>query len=264
MAPPKPCAYPGCGKLVSNGTSRCDVHTSKKESNFNKSQLSSAQRGYGYSWQKLRLVILKRDSGLCQPCLALGKLTQGNIVDHIINKEIGGSDDPENLRVICKPCHMMKTASESAHGRSNTKYEPEWLPQAIIPVTVVCGPPGSGKTTYVKERAEDGDLVLDADVIAAEMFDLPLYHADRDQVSAAIRYRNKMLAGLADAECGYKQAWLIVTANSDAKRQFWKIKYGNLTVMTTDKRECMERIRNDHRRPEAGKKRMIDAVLDWS
>ena len=32
-------------------------------------------------------------------------------------------------------------------------------------VTLVCGPPCSGKTTFVRQRAQPGDLVLDADVI---------------------------------------------------------------------------------------------------
>lgn len=31
---------------------------------------------------------------------------------------------------------------------------------------VICGPPCSGKSTYVREHAEDGDLLVDYDVIA--------------------------------------------------------------------------------------------------
>lgn len=32
---------------------------------------------------------------------------------------------------------------------------------------VICGPPGSGKTTWVRERARPGDLVWDFDDVAA-------------------------------------------------------------------------------------------------
>ena len=268
IAAPKPCSYRGCGKLVRDGSGRCESHKhnktfEKKESNFSKA-LTRHQRGYGYAWEKLRTVILKRDAGLCQPCLALGRLTPGNIVDHIKAKAEAGTDDPDNLQVICKPCHTMKTAGESARGGRYVKYEPEWLPESLIPVSVVCGPPGSGKSTYVNERARLRDLVLDADVIAAEMFHLPIYHADIDKIGAAIRYRNKMLAGLAAEGCGYDKAWLIVTAGTIAKREFWQKKYGNLTVMTTPKRECIERVRNDPRRPESSKKRVINAIFEWS
>lgn len=260
---PKPCGHSGCRNLVRDGSTRCETHKEKKKSNFSR-QLSSTERGYGYAWQKLRLVILRRDGGICQACKALGKLTAGNIVDHIKPKEEGGSDDLDNLQAICKPCHTMKTAKESARGGQYVKFEPEWLPASLIPVSVVCGPPGSGKSTYVKERAGSCDLVLDADVIAAEMFKLPLYHASLEQIIAAIRYRNKMLAGLAEPGCGFGKAWLIVTANTYSKREFWKRKYDNLTVMNTPKPECIERVRNDTRRPENRKNQVVNAILEWS
>jgi len=206
---------------------------------------------------------MQRDAGLCQVCNLKGRLTVGNIVDHIKPKAEGGTDDLGNLQVICKPCHTMKTAGESARGGAHVRFEPEWLPQPLVPVTVVCGPPGSGKTTYVQQHASVGELVLDIDMIAAELFNLPPYHATFEQIKSAIRYRNKLLAGLADSSCGYTKAWLIVTAGSDAKRQFWRGKYGELIIMKTQKRECMERIRNDDRRPDRVKRAAVEAVLQW-
>lgn len=264
-AAPRPCAHPGCGQLVRDGSGRCAKHKgeAKKASNFTK-RLSRHERGYGYAWEKLRLVIMQRDAGLCQVCKAEGRLKPGTIVDHMKPKAEGGSDDLGNLQVICKPCHMMKTAGESARGGERVMFEPEWLPSSLVPVAVVCGPPGSGKSTYVQQHASPGDLVLDADVIAAEMFRLPLYHASFEQIKAAIRYRNKMLAGLADRSCGYAKAWLIVTAGSDAKREFWRLKYGEPIVMTTPKRECADRVRNDERRPERSKRAGIEAIWQWA
>lgn len=69
------------------------------------------QRGYGWRWEKLRKTILARDKHLCQSCLKAGRLTQGNHVDHITPKAKGGTDDPDNLQVLCAPCHREKTAS---------------------------------------------------------------------------------------------------------------------------------------------------------
>ena len=71
------------------------------------------QRGYGTAWDKLRLAILARDCGLCQPCAALGRVTAGNIVDHKVPKARGGSDDESQLQTICAPCHQAKTLAES-------------------------------------------------------------------------------------------------------------------------------------------------------
>lgn len=264
ISAPKPCAHIGCGKLVSNGR-YCPAHLAdgKKASNFNK-RLSRHERGYGYSWEKLRVLVLQRDAGLCQPCWQSGRLTVANIVDHKTPKAEGGTDDLDNLQVICRACHTLKTAGESARGGKGVQFEPDWLPAPVVPVVVVCGPPGCGKSTYVMERAASTDLVLDVDVIAADLFGLALYHANRDQRMAAIRYRNKMLAALGEAACSYSKAWLIVTAGSHAKREFWRGKYRELVVMNTPKLECVERVKNDSRRPEDAKRYAIRAIYEWA
>jgi 5-methylcytosine-specific restriction protein A len=70
-------------------------------------------RGYGTAWDKLRKAIMARDKGLCQPCLRKGRVTAGNAVDHIQPKAKGGTDDPTNLQVICRPCHLDKTMREN-------------------------------------------------------------------------------------------------------------------------------------------------------
>lgn len=77
------------------------------------SRETSARRGYGYAWQQLRLRILERDHGLCQPCRTVGRLTPGRDVDHKINRAQGGTDDEDNLQVTCPACHKAKTAAES-------------------------------------------------------------------------------------------------------------------------------------------------------
>ena len=78
---------------------------------------SRHERGYGSDWDKLRLFVLERDHYLCQVCLEDDRVTPCNIVDHIKAKAEGGTDDPENLRAICKDCHATKTGKEGARGR---------------------------------------------------------------------------------------------------------------------------------------------------
>lgn len=84
------------------------------------SKESRQSRGYGAAWDKIRLRILKRDCGICQPCRREHRLTPGNTVDHIINKAkaatLGWSqtqiDADTNLQTICDPCHKYKTKVE--------------------------------------------------------------------------------------------------------------------------------------------------------
>ncbi len=56
--------------------------------------------------------MLKRDGGLCQCCLAIGRITAAREVDHMNAKAKGGSDDMDNLQAICVSCHRRKTAGD--------------------------------------------------------------------------------------------------------------------------------------------------------
>lgn len=115
QAAPRPCTHPGCGVLVRDGTGRCKAHPPINR--FADPRRGTRQeRGYGSEWDKLRLQILRRDGGLCQPCLAQDRTTRAEAVDHIAPKAEGGTDDPANLQSICRPCHKLKTAAEAARA----------------------------------------------------------------------------------------------------------------------------------------------------
>lgn len=67
---------------------------------------SSAAKGYGAAWRKLRASILARDP-VCGLCGAASV-----VADHIVPRRAGGSDSPENLMGLCRSCHSVKTASQ--------------------------------------------------------------------------------------------------------------------------------------------------------
>ena len=77
-------------------------------------------RGYGSRWDKLRLVILKRDNHLCQACKLEGRITPAREVDHIIPKAKGGTDEQTNLQSLCVEHHRTKTAAEAAEAQGRT------------------------------------------------------------------------------------------------------------------------------------------------
>ena len=110
---PRPCIRPACRHLSRDGTGYCEEHKSQS-SGWNRERRGSAHiRGYGAKWRKDREATLKRDKHLCQPCLKAGRLTPATEVDHIVNKAVGGTDEPSNLQSICSDCHKAKTSLES-------------------------------------------------------------------------------------------------------------------------------------------------------
>lgn len=72
--------------------------------------------------------------------------------DHLIPHSLGGKDTLENLRPSCKRCNSKR------HNRVLNGYGAR--------INVIIGPPASGKSTYVTERAKPSDIVIDFDVIA--------------------------------------------------------------------------------------------------
>lgn len=123
-AAPKACTQ--CGVAVRDGTARCAQHKAAPSGIASKTRASRHERGYGTAWEKLRLVVLARDAGLCQVCLVDGHVTVANIVDHITPKSEGGTDGMDNLRCICKEHHMVKTQQEAARARARGAIDPRY------------------------------------------------------------------------------------------------------------------------------------------
>jgi 5-methylcytosine-specific restriction endonuclease McrA len=69
------------------------------------------------AWLGLRATLIKQRGRRCETC---GKTHDGGqpvrlIGDHIIERKDGGADlDPRNVRLVCIPCHNVKTARERA------------------------------------------------------------------------------------------------------------------------------------------------------
>lgn len=111
----RPCRQLGCPNLVTSRIQKgyCDQHASERTNWHKHTQgLSSAQRGYGYRWRKLRERVLERDKYICQceECKRTGRIKVANDVDHIIPKAKGGTDNLNNLRAINSECHKAKTS----------------------------------------------------------------------------------------------------------------------------------------------------------
>ena len=108
----RPCVHPGCPEL--SHESRCEKHRKQERREHDEHRGSSADRGYGAHWRKIRLAFLAQYP-LCALCQRERKLAPATVVDHI-RPHRGNPElfyDPENLQALCKPCHSKKTVREN-------------------------------------------------------------------------------------------------------------------------------------------------------
>lgn len=180
---------------------------------------------------------------LCRHCHAKGIVRKSDVPDHIIPLAFGGTDDDDNVQCLCHDCHAIKSALESAHTEGAANH-PEWLKPSAIPLTILCGPPASGKTTYILDRANRFDTVIDIDDIL-KLID-PDYQPwgkriDTLVFNKAIRVRNAMLGSLANAHAG--MAWFIVSAPTKEEREWWasKLNATSLVLLHPGTDECKRR-----------------------
>ncbi|QKQ51059.1 HNH endonuclease [Achromobacter denitrificans] len=118
-----PCRHRGCAALVRT-PGYCEKHAGEAVGwKRDHERGSRHERGYGTEWDRLRLLILKRDRYLCQcdECRRTGRVLPATEVDHRIPKAEDGTDDPGNLGAINVDCHKRKTAHESARARARAK-----------------------------------------------------------------------------------------------------------------------------------------------
>ena len=86
-------------------------------------RLTAAQRGYGAAWRKVRTAVLERDGHACQ--LRLPGCTAGaTTVDHILERDRGGTNDPGNLRASCVPCNATRGAQYGNAKRATARTRP--------------------------------------------------------------------------------------------------------------------------------------------
>jgi predicted kinase len=179
---------------------------------------------------------------LCVECERIGLVTAATDVDHIVAKRHGGTDDEDNLQALCHACHSRKTNRE----RGSTH-----MSQTIV--TIVAGPPGAGKTTWVREQMKWGDLVIDVDALYSALSTLPWYEKPDALLPFVIEARDALIYRLRRGS-DVRAAWVITSEpNPDERAKLAKLAGARyIIVLATPATECINRIANDERRSTSG------------
>jgi hypothetical protein len=209
-------------------------------------------RKYPKSWDRLSTAT-RLEEPLCRMCLAIGKSTIADCVDHIVPKAEGGSiHDPSNLQPLCRKHHDQKTTRDLARGIGRGPHETH--------IRVVTGPPAAGKSTFVRERRAPGDLVFDWDALASTLFDVPPWGSTREQVEVLRRMRAAILAAAAEGWIG-GTTWVIVTDLGQATAIAADAN-ARLDALATPIDACLDRLR-DRSIPPERRSSMHAAVTAW-
>ena len=129
----------------------------------------------------------------------------------------------------------------------NGQYSEGGFRQFATMTTLIAGPPGSGKTTYVRSRAGVNDLVVDLDTLYAALSGHARYEKPDALLPFACEARDAVenrLLSVSDVD----RAWIIKCAPKRADRDYYVRRGAAMVVLDVPAEECLRRIASDPER----------------
>ncbi|HEX2986084.1 MAG TPA: HNH endonuclease [Caproiciproducens sp.] len=193
-------------------------------------------------WRKFRESIIAERGPVCVDChkiIANSKeieldhdpieLTPENVNDVMI------SLNPDNVKVRCHDCHNKR------HGR--------FCSQKMQGVFLIYGPPLSGKTTYVLEHMQHGDLVIDMDKLYSAVSFLPEYDKPNGLLPNVLGVRDLLIDNVKTRYGKWSSAWIIGGYEDKYKREKVADDTGATIILCEASREeCLARLEADESR----------------
>jgi len=118
---------------------------------------------------------------------------------------------------------------------------------------VITGPPCAGKSTYVREHAQDGDVRVDFDVLAQALGSTVAHGSDGHVREAAFKARNAAVNYLLD-NADDAEGWIIHSSPADWQLEAYEKVGAELIALDTDMDTCLERAEADGRPPDEADK----------
>ena len=223
-------------------------------------------------WRKTREAYLSSVNYICEDCGGAAC-----IVHHIEHITAANVDNPEitlnwdNLKAVCEKCHAEEHAKDkkafkgTAARLNGIAFDEEGNAVASPNVFLICGSPGSGKTTYVQEHKGPRDLVIDMDYICAalqgEAGDIRTDHRPIIAVAAEVR---GLLYEIIQQRRGQWERAFVVSGVADAleMRALANELGAQLVLLETPLAECVKRIKDDPQRAR-NRKRFVKLAAEW-
>lgn len=223
------------------------------------------------AWQKARGAYIDEreavDGGLCELC----QEEPGTEVHHKIFLRPENIDDenitlnPENFMLLCFDCHQReheaarKIAMLNAKQREGKRgvlingsyyYDDDGNIQPFR-VYVVWGAPGSGKSTYVREHIQSGDIVIDLDLIGRALSLADKTDVPRNVERIAYDIRDYLYTRIADRTIDAKRVWVIAgLPKREHRQQVASLLNAELVFIEASFTDCYSRILHDSERKD--------------
>lgn len=227
---------------------------------FNKKIYNSAK------WRKVRDAYMSEKNYICERCGLLAEevhhktyLTPANIN----NPEIVFGKD--NLEALCKNCHFAEHREQNLFERSQNKFVPildknkcyfddngEYQETRVY---VVHGCIGAGKTTYVREHMQKGDLVVDLDYIK-QALSIAQHRDDvgDNYIQIALSVKEYLLQQIEKRNYDSKNVFVIgILPNKKERQQLIKRLKAQEIHINKSRNECVENIMYDDSRKDKDK-----------
>lgn len=209
----------------------------------------------GKDWADCKAQVIQerlRDGALyCEKC---GKLivkgfnpnarnNKGAIVFHhkiyLTNQNVNDASisiNPKNIAVLHWQCH------NEVHNRFNGIAQ-----KVERKVYIVTGAPCSGKSTWVKEHIQEGDVLLDMDDIWQALGGLPRYAKPNSIKALVFNIRNTMKEQIAKGVGTWRNAYIIdgkLYTPIERKNEAERYRAHNVEIVTMDatREECLNRL----------------------
>lgn len=146
--------------------------------------------------------------------------------------------NPSNIQILHWACH------NAVHERFNgVSARPEKK------VYLITGASCSGKTSFVKERLQANDVILDIDDIWESVSGQPRYIKPNSLKPIVFQVRDEIKALISRGVGTWRNAYIIESLPSptDRNREADRYKAFNVEIITMDtsEAECLERLRSD-------------------
>lgn len=195
-------------------------------------------------WRNFRLMIINLRGLRCEHCGEWVAVASELTIHHIIELTPDNVHDatvalnPDNVMVVHHACH------NKIHKRNQTKTK-----QAVY---IVYGPPLSGKSSFVRENMEPGDIVVDYDALFQSISMQPVYNKPNNLLPNVRALHNLLIDNIKTRYGKWETAWIIGGYADKYKREKLADDLGaELVFMDATEAECLARLKKD---PERSKR----------